>query len=91
MGTFYPPHFEERLLTAPLNKGSLHSVLCFNGLIFLSCISDGTVRQFSAKDQLSKHYQVPVFKFIGKDNRVSRELVHTGKFSCLAYACAFVC
>lgn len=58
-------------------------MLCSNGLIFLSCISDGTVRQFSAKDQLSKHYQVPVFKFIGKDNRVSRELVRAGKFSCL--------
>lgn len=28
--------------------------------------------QYSSKDKLSKHYQVPVFKFIGKDNRVSR-------------------
>ncbi|KAK6329516.1 hypothetical protein J4Q44_G00014940 [Coregonus suidteri] len=27
------------------------------------------VRQYSAKDQLSKHYQVPVFKFVGKDNQ----------------------
>lgn len=41
------------------------------------------MRQLSAKDQLSKHYQVPIFKFIGKDNRVSREQVHAGKFSCL--------
>lgn len=49
--------------------------------MFPSCISDETVRQLSAKDQLSKHYQVPVFKFIGKDNRVSRE--HARKFSCL--------
>lgn len=51
--------------------------------MFPSCISDETVRQLSAKDQLSKHYQVPVFKFIGKDNRVSRERVQDGKFSCL--------
>ena len=34
------------------------------------CISDDTVKQFTAKDTLSKHYRVPVFKFIGKDNRV---------------------
>uniref|UniRef100_A0A8C1IN57 Oncoprotein induced transcript 3 n=1 Tax=Cyprinus carpio TaxID=7962 RepID=A0A8C1IN57_CYPCA len=52
-------------------------------IILSSCISDDTVRQLSAKDQLSKHYQVPIFKFIGKDNRVSREQVHAGKFSCL--------
>ncbi|XP_035256461.1 oncoprotein-induced transcript 3 protein [Anguilla anguilla] len=38
-------------------------------LIKDGCISDETVRQYSAKDQLSKHYQVPVFKFVGKDNR----------------------
>lgn len=38
-------------------------------LIKDGCISDETVRQFSSKDQLSKHYQVPVFKFVGKDNR----------------------
>ncbi|XP_026879276.2 oncoprotein-induced transcript 3 protein isoform X2 [Electrophorus electricus] len=38
-------------------------------LIKDGCISDETVRQLSAKDQLSKHYQVPVFKFIGNDNR----------------------
>ncbi|KAF5890026.1 oncoprotein-induced transcript 3 protein, partial [Clarias magur] len=38
-------------------------------LIKDGCISDETVRQLSAKDQLSKHYQVPVFKFIGSDNR----------------------
>ena len=40
--------------------------------LFSSCISDETVTQYSSKDQLSKHYQVPVFKFIGKDNRVSQ-------------------
>ncbi|CAN9499925.1 unnamed protein product [Ophioblennius macclurei] len=38
-------------------------------LIKDGCISDETVTQYSSKDQLSKHYQVPVFKFIGKDNR----------------------
>ncbi|KAJ8248205.1 hypothetical protein GJAV_G00239500 [Gymnothorax javanicus] len=38
-------------------------------LIKDGCISDETVKQYSAKDQLSKHYQVPVFKFVGKDNR----------------------
>lgn len=36
------------------------------------CISDEAVTQYSSKDQLSKHYQVPVFKFIGKDNQVSK-------------------
>ncbi|XP_051816274.1 oncoprotein-induced transcript 3 protein isoform X2 [Acanthochromis polyacanthus] len=38
-------------------------------LIKDGCISDETVTQYSSKDQLSKHYQVPVFKFIGKDSR----------------------
>ncbi|XP_048125020.1 oncoprotein-induced transcript 3 protein isoform X1 [Alosa alosa] len=38
-------------------------------LIKDGCISDETVHQYSAKDQLSKHYHVPVFKFVGKDNR----------------------
>ncbi|XP_036071298.1 oncoprotein-induced transcript 3 protein isoform X2 [Oryzias melastigma] len=38
-------------------------------LIKDGCISDETVTQYSSKDQLSKHYQVPVFKFVGKDNR----------------------
>ncbi|XP_036801946.1 oncoprotein-induced transcript 3 protein [Oncorhynchus mykiss] len=38
-------------------------------LIKDGCISDEMVRQYSAKDQLSKHYQVPVFKFVGKDNK----------------------
>ncbi|XP_037322023.1 oncoprotein-induced transcript 3 protein [Pungitius pungitius] len=38
-------------------------------LIKDGCISDETVTQYLSKDQLSKHYQVPVFKFIGKDNR----------------------
>uniref|UniRef100_A0A8C7Z2C0 Oncoprotein induced transcript 3 n=1 Tax=Oryzias sinensis TaxID=183150 RepID=A0A8C7Z2C0_9TELE len=38
-------------------------------LIKDGCISDETVTQYSSKDQLSKHYQVPVFKFVGRDNR----------------------
>ncbi|KAK5853844.1 hypothetical protein PBY51_014967 [Eleginops maclovinus] len=38
-------------------------------LIKDGCIFDETVTQYSSKDQLSKHYQVPVFKFIGKDNK----------------------
>nr|XP_061794660.1 oncoprotein-induced transcript 3 protein-like [Nerophis lumbriciformis] len=38
-------------------------------LIKDGCISDETVTQYLSKDQLSKHYQVPVFKFIGKENR----------------------
>uniref|UniRef100_A0A8C6L7B2 Oncoprotein induced transcript 3 n=1 Tax=Nothobranchius furzeri TaxID=105023 RepID=A0A8C6L7B2_NOTFU len=38
-------------------------------LIKDGCISDETMTQYSSKDQLSKHFQVPVFKFIGKDNR----------------------
>ncbi|XP_055083327.1 oncoprotein-induced transcript 3 protein [Periophthalmus magnuspinnatus] len=38
-------------------------------LIKDGCISDETVIQYSSKDKLSKHYQVPVFKFIGKDNK----------------------
>lgn len=42
----------------------------FFGILF-RCIFDETVTQYSSKDQLSKHYQVPVFKFIGKDNQVS--------------------
>ncbi|KAL3972206.1 muscleblind [Sarotherodon galilaeus] len=38
-------------------------------LIRDGCIADETMTQYLSKDQLSKHYQVPVFKFIGKDNR----------------------
>ncbi|MBN3299006.1 OIT3 protein, partial [Amia calva] len=38
-------------------------------LIKDGCISDETVKQVSSRDQLSKHYQVPVFKFVGKDNK----------------------
>ncbi|XP_023678384.2 oncoprotein-induced transcript 3 protein [Paramormyrops kingsleyae] len=37
-------------------------------LIKDGCISDESVKQYSSKDQLSKHFQVPVFKFVGKDN-----------------------
>lgn len=46
----------------------------FSSLTCSRCISDETVTQYLSKDQLSKHYQVPVFKFIGKDNRVSEEV-----------------
>jgi len=53
-------------------------------VLFPSCISDETVTQHSWKDQLSKHYQVSVFKFIGKDNRVSQKK-HAG--SQLASVC----
>lgn len=49
----------------------------------VSCISDETVRQFSARDQLSKRYEVPVFKFIGSDNRAS-ESAHTDKLSAVS-------
>ncbi|KAL4641284.1 oncoprotein-induced transcript 3 protein-like [Arapaima gigas] len=38
-------------------------------LIKDGCISDETVKQYNSKDQLSKHFQVPVFKFVGNDNR----------------------
>ncbi|XP_018593706.2 oncoprotein-induced transcript 3 protein [Scleropages formosus] len=37
-------------------------------LIKDGCISDETVKQYNSKDQLSKHFQVPVFKFVGNDN-----------------------
>ncbi|XP_077438230.1 oncoprotein-induced transcript 3 protein isoform X1 [Vanacampus margaritifer] len=38
-------------------------------LIKDGCISDETMTQYTSKDQLSRHYQVPVFKFIGRENR----------------------
>lgn len=38
---------------------------------FLSCVSDDSVKQYTSKDHLAKHFQVPVFKFVGKDNKVS--------------------
>ncbi|XP_028651045.1 oncoprotein-induced transcript 3 protein [Erpetoichthys calabaricus] len=38
-------------------------------LIKDGCISDETVKQFTTDDDLAKHYQVPVFKFVGKDNK----------------------
>lgn len=39
--------------------------------VFLSCVSDDSVKQYTSKDHLAKHFQVPVFKFVGKDNKVS--------------------
>ncbi|XP_043911922.1 oncoprotein-induced transcript 3 protein [Protopterus annectens] len=38
-------------------------------LIKDGCISDENVKQYTTKDQLAKHYQVPVFKFVGKDKK----------------------
>ncbi|XP_006006520.1 oncoprotein-induced transcript 3 protein [Latimeria chalumnae] len=38
-------------------------------LIKDGCTSDDTVKQYTVKDHLSKHFQVPVFKFVGKDNK----------------------
>lgn len=36
-----------------------------------SCVSDDSVKQYTARDHLAKHFQVPVFKFVGKDHKVS--------------------
>lgn len=41
---------------------------------FLSCVSDDSVKQYTSKDHLAKHFQVPVFKFVGKDNKVSSKI-----------------
>lgn len=41
--------------------------------VFFSCVSDDSVKQYTSKDHLAKHFQVPVFKFVGKDNKVSSE------------------
>ncbi|RMC11865.1 hypothetical protein DUI87_11991 [Hirundo rustica rustica] len=38
-------------------------------LIQDGCISDDSVKQYTSKDHLAKHFQVPVFKFVGKDNK----------------------
>nr|XP_033799319.1 oncoprotein-induced transcript 3 protein [Geotrypetes seraphini] len=38
-------------------------------LIQDGCASDDTVKQYTSKDHLAKHFQVPVFKFVGKDNK----------------------
>ncbi|KAH0623557.1 hypothetical protein JD844_006447 [Phrynosoma platyrhinos] len=35
----------------------------------LFCVSDESVKQYTSKDHLAKHFQVPVFKFVGKDNK----------------------
>ena len=37
-----------------------------------SCVSDDSVKQYTSRDHLAKHFQVPVFKFVGKDHKVSR-------------------
>ncbi|ETE63222.1 Oncoprotein-induced transcript 3 protein, partial [Ophiophagus hannah] len=33
------------------------------------CVSDDSIKQYTSKDHLAKHFQVPVFKFVGKDNK----------------------
>ncbi|XP_073541755.1 oncoprotein-induced transcript 3 protein isoform X2 [Phyllobates terribilis] len=38
-------------------------------LIKDGCVSDEAVKQYTSKDHLVKHFQVPVFKFVGKDNK----------------------
>lgn len=59
-----------------MRSKALAPFFLLRGLLF-RCISDETVTQLSSKDQLSKHFQVPVFKFIGKDNRVSGDVLGT--------------
>uniref|UniRef100_A0A8C5WYI3 ZP domain-containing protein n=1 Tax=Laticauda laticaudata TaxID=8630 RepID=A0A8C5WYI3_LATLA len=38
-------------------------------LIQDGCVSDDSIKQYTSKDHLAKHFQVPVFKFVGKDNK----------------------
>ncbi|XP_036293656.1 oncoprotein-induced transcript 3 protein [Pipistrellus kuhlii] len=38
-------------------------------LIRDGCVSDDSVKQYTARDHLAKHFQVPVFKFVGKDHK----------------------
>ncbi|XP_062989046.1 oncoprotein-induced transcript 3 protein [Elgaria multicarinata webbii] len=38
-------------------------------LIRDGCVSDDSVKQYTSRDHLAKHFQVPVFKFVGKDNK----------------------
>ncbi|XP_009076575.1 PREDICTED: oncoprotein-induced transcript 3 protein [Acanthisitta chloris] len=38
-------------------------------LIQDGCVSDDSVKQYTSKDHLAKHFQVPVFKFVGKANK----------------------
>ncbi|GCB71527.1 hypothetical protein scyTo_0005971 [Scyliorhinus torazame] len=38
-------------------------------LIKDGCINDDTVKQETSTDHLAKHFYVPVFKFVGKDNK----------------------
>lgn len=51
--------------------------LCLNNqvlralLSYFSCVSDDSVKQYTSRDHLAKHFQVPVFKFVGKDHKVS--------------------
>uniref|UniRef100_A0A4X2L342 Oncoprotein-induced transcript 3 protein n=1 Tax=Vombatus ursinus TaxID=29139 RepID=A0A4X2L342_VOMUR len=39
-------------------------------LIRDGCVSDDSVKQYTSRDHLTKHFQVPVFKFVGKDHQV---------------------
>ncbi|KAI1231608.1 hypothetical protein IHE44_0007682 [Lamprotornis superbus] len=43
-------------------------------LIQDGCVSDDSVKQYTSKDHLAKHFQVPVFKFVGKDNKCHSRL-----------------
>uniref|UniRef100_A0A5F9DJF7 Oncoprotein induced transcript 3 n=1 Tax=Oryctolagus cuniculus TaxID=9986 RepID=A0A5F9DJF7_RABIT len=38
-------------------------------LIRDGCVSDDSVKQYTSRDHLAKHFQVPVFKFVGKDHK----------------------
>ncbi|XP_007895821.2 oncoprotein-induced transcript 3 protein [Callorhinchus milii] len=38
-------------------------------LIKDGCVSDDAVKQQTSRDHLAKHFYVPVFKFVGKDNK----------------------
>nr|AAO22058.1 LZP variant II [Mus musculus] len=38
-------------------------------LIQDGCVSDDSVKQYSSRDHLAKHFQAPVFKFVGKDHK----------------------
>ncbi|XP_042816478.1 oncoprotein-induced transcript 3 protein isoform X3 [Panthera tigris] len=38
-------------------------------LIQDGCVSDDSVKQYTSRDHLAKHFQVPVFKFVGKDHK----------------------
>ncbi|KAM3912787.1 oncoprotein-induced transcript 3 protein [Leptodactylus fuscus] len=59
----------ESCFATPSSKNDeiLKYYLIKDGQVF--CVSDEAVKQYTSKDQLAKHFQVPVFKFVGKDNK----------------------